>query len=367
MVHITAAFAATVLAGVALAHPGHDVKKEAAEHRSFFKSKPRDVASCASKLKARGHTDRAVQRRAALAKRMVKKRDLDDVLNTNHHSNLTGISTDVDESVLFADNSSCVLAPDVTEGPYFASGELIRSDVREGQPGIPAYVFIQVVDTSVCEPLDNIYVDFWHCNSTGVYAGIVAQGNGNPNDTTNIDNTAFRGIQATDEEGVAEFVTNVPGHYVGKANTNYALHASTNIALGRTNHIHILTHNPANTTLYPNGTLGTNALLATHVGQIYFDQSLLTEVEATAPYNTNTQELTTNAEDGLLAEAAETSDPVLEYVLLGDTIEDGILGWISLGIDTTNTIDVVNAAYVDEEGGHATGKSLGGGGGPPPS
>jgi hypothetical protein len=70
---------------------------------------------------------------------------------------------------------------------------------------------------------------------------------------------------------------------------------------------------------------------------MYFDQSLQAEVEAYEPYRSNPQPLTSNTEDGLLAFEAGTTDPMMEYVLLGRDVEDGILGWISIGIDPTET------------------------------
>lgn len=97
-------------------------------------------------------------------------------------------------------------------------------------------------------------------------------------------------------------------------------------------------------------------------------------MEKTSPYNTNTQQLTTNAQDGILSEEAETIDPFMEYVYLGDNVSDGIFAWISVGIDPTKDRDVTPAAYVTEDGGVAnpnSGMGMGGGGpggpGGPPS
>lgn len=97
---------------------------------------------------------------------------------------------------------------------------------------------------------------------------------------------------------------------------------------------------------------------------MFFDQSLITEVEATETYSVNTQALTTNAEDSILLQEAATSDPFVEYVLLGDTVEDGLLGWIAFGINTTASAayDVNAAATYYETGGVSN--SNGGGGGP---
>lgn len=49
------------------------------------------------------------------------KRDLGDVLDTDHHSNLTGVTNSTDAATLFAGNSSCVLGPETTQGPYCVS------------------------------------------------------------------------------------------------------------------------------------------------------------------------------------------------------------------------------------------------------
>lgn len=222
MVKLAVALSAIILAGSAIAHQGHNVKQEALERRAFLDSKPRTIRDCAAKLKARGHTDRAIVRRAAIANKLrdergLNKRDLTSVLDTSHHSNLIGITPNTPETVLFSDNSSCVLQPDVTEGPYYVAGELIRKDIREHEEGVDNYVYIQVVDVATCDPIENIYVDVWHANSTGVYSGIVANGNGNSDDAANINTTVFRGLQPTDSDGVAEFVTIVPGHYTGRS------------------------------------------------------------------------------------------------------------------------------------------------------
>ncbi|KKY22159.1 putative extracellular dioxygenase [Phaeomoniella chlamydospora] len=338
------------LASVGTAHPGHNVQEEALERREFLKNNVRSIDTCASHLNTRGHAQRSLERRQKLAEELrrkraiaslpyLKARDVDTVLNTSHLSNVTGYLTSdgqIDESVLFSDNTSCVLQPDVTQGPYYVSGELIRRNITEGIGGVPLTIDIQLVDTSTCEPVPNIYLDFWHCNATGVYSGIVESGNGNSGDSANINSTFLRGIQESDSDGVVQFDSIMPGHY-----------------LSRTNHIHILAHSPNASTVYPNNTLGTNQLTATHVGQLFFDQDLITQFEAAEPYATNTQEVTENADDSILAEEADTSDPIVEYVLLGDSIEDGVLAWITIGINVTETSTVNAAAYYGENGGVA--------------
>lgn len=106
----------------------------------------------------------------------------------------------------------------------------------------------------------------------------------------------------------------------------------------------------------------------THVGQLFFDQALITEAEKEAPYNTNTQQLTTNANDSIFEEEAANVDPVVEYVYLGDSISEGLFGWIAFGIDTAAARSVTPAVYLTENGGVENpnaGGGGGGGGGPP--
>lgn len=182
-----------------------------------------------------------------------------------------------------------------------------------------------------------------------MYSGVVANGNGDSSDTTNIDKTFLRGIQETNEDGVAVFETIFPGHYTSRAT-----------------HIHILIH--TNVTVYDNGTLG-NDVSSSHVGQAFFDQDLIYEADTISPYSTNTQEITTNADDSILASETDTDgvDPMFEYTLLGDTLADGLFAWISFGIDTTEVQTVTPAAFYYESGGVENSNSGGSSGEPPSS
>ncbi|KAI0318293.1 Intradiol ring-cleavage dioxygenase, partial [Amylostereum chailletii] len=142
------------------------------------------------------------------------------------------------------------------------NGEFVRYDIREDQAGVNLYVDVQLIDVTTCEPVPNVFIDFWHANSTGVYAGVVANGNGNINQTNNWNTTFLRGIQETNEDGVAQILTTFPGHYTG-----------------RTAHIHILAQE--NGTTFDNGTY--KATDVKHVGQFFFDQDLITQVGQCRP------------------------------------------------------------------------------------
>jgi hypothetical protein len=133
----------------------------------------------------------------------------------------------------------------------------------------------------------------------------------------------------------------------------------------------VLTHPANETTVLKNNTIsGLYSSKTSHVGQIFFDQDLITKVNENSPYSTNTQTLTTNADDSILSEEAETIDPFMEYVLLGDDVSDGIFAWISVGVDSTEDTSVTPAAYYTEQGGvenesSGSGGGSGGSGSPP--
>lgn len=63
----TLAFAVTLLAGIAAAHPGEDVTREYAERVAYIASlEGRGLGHCTRALEESGHVARAVQRRRAL-------------------------------------------------------------------------------------------------------------------------------------------------------------------------------------------------------------------------------------------------------------------------------------------------------------
>jgi hypothetical protein len=215
------------LAALASAHPGHDHNQEAAERARYLQANPRSLHHCAAKLKSRGHKEANFRRRQMLAETLgqkrsleagscLKPRDLDSVLKTSHRSNDTSFDLDTPARDLFADHSSCILQPETTEGPYYVTGELIRRNITDGEQGVPMTLDIQIIDVSSCDPVPAIYLELWHCNATGVYGGVVARGNGNSRDSSNLNNTAFRGLQKTDSAGIVQFDTVFPGHYTGK-------------------------------------------------------------------------------------------------------------------------------------------------------
>lgn len=240
------------------------------------------------------------------------KRDKDAIehwMSISHdQTQETGFNLDTPASQLFAGNASCALVPEQTIGPYYVAGELIREDITEGQRGIPLHVEIEFVDVANCRAIPQMAIDLWQCNATGVYSGVDAAGQ------AGVATTWLRGVQLSDKSGVASFDTVFPGHYAG-----------------RTTHIHVLaTRDPRvmdSNQQFEGG-------VPTHIGQFYFDENLIELVEAVEPYKSNDKPRVSNDRDGIaVAAATDENDIFMDYVLLGDNVSDGVLAWITVGID----------------------------------
>jgi hypothetical protein len=124
-----AAAGLALLAGLVAAHPGHNIAQEAAERRAYLSSVKRtSLSHCADKLRARGTEARNIARRQALVhsarekrglkKRGLSKRAIADVLAVDHNKTASCYSPNTDPATLFAGYKSCVLTPEVTQGPY---------------------------------------------------------------------------------------------------------------------------------------------------------------------------------------------------------------------------------------------------------
>ncbi|ORY72247.1 Intradiol ring-cleavage dioxygenase [Leucosporidium creatinivorum] len=313
----TLAFASTLLASSLLvaAHPGeehHAPTGAELARRSHQAAKRTSVASkCANHIGANKRARRAKRAAAAL-----KKRDIDaSSLTTAEYKGFSTIQ-----------NSSCVTAPEVTEGPYYINNELVRQDLRETQAGIDLVLDIGVIDINTCEPLDNVYVEIWACNATGQYSGFTtaqtAGGGGMQKrqgmSTSMTDDYSFgRGGWPTNDEGVVEFTTTFPGFYTG-----------------RTVHTHLMVHD--NYTIQDDGTINSAAGTIYHIGQIFYDEDLLTQVLATSAYTNTTQTRTLNADDTILtSENTDGNNAYADTSLIGESIEDGVLAYITIGVDST--------------------------------
>ncbi|KAI1497925.1 Intradiol ring-cleavage dioxygenase [Biscogniauxia marginata] len=330
-------------------HNGKHMKRELVARDKAAALGARSINGCSNSVASRTLHARSLKRRAETvkslrAKRGIKaparkaKRSLEDLQNwetINHNMTDTynyNMFTPLEE--VFSANTSCILAPYITDGPYYVVGEYMRSNVKEAEfcDGIDVFLEVQYIDVNTCNAVPSVAVDIWNCNATGTYSGVESGQAG-------LDTTFLRGIQLTDHDGVASFETIFPGHYEGRAI-----------------HTHLLAH--TNASVQSNGTISVWGAPVAHIGQLFWPEDLRAEIEATEPYTSNTQSLTTNNDDmwSILA-ADENFDPIPQFVYLGDSIEDGLFAWIQIGInasaDYTDDDYYSIAAYLDAEGGHA--------------
>ncbi|KJJ31711.1 hypothetical protein AFLA70_103g002820 [Aspergillus flavus AF70] len=305
---------------LALAHPGHHEEHDPAPVRAYKRDVGHGLANCAGQLEASGLQARSEARRKAtvqLHRRQLITRDTDAVLNKSHQATRP-VSPSMPPNEIFKDTTqkACILGPTAEgeTGPYWIPGERVRSEIREGQPGVPVILEQQYIDVETCQPIPRLYAELWGCNATGVYSGLVADGNGNSHDLSNRNRTFLRGIQETDIDGVVIFDTLFPGHYDG-----------------RTTHYHNIAHFGARR--LPNNTIAGGTV--GHVAQIFLDQDLIDQVESTYPYNTNNIPITLNSVDRVVSQETENSnsDPMLNYAFLGDNIEDGLFAWITVAVN----------------------------------
>jgi protocatechuate 3,4-dioxygenase beta subunit len=183
---------------------------------------------------------------------------------------------------------TCLLTPELTEGPYYIAGERVRRNITERRPGVPLTLKATVVDASSCKPIRNAAVDIWHADASGVYSGF-GQGASS--------RTFMRGIQKTDANGLATFQTVYPGWYQG-----------------RTVHIHVKVH------------IGGNVV---HTGQLFFPDKLTDAVYKRAPYNTRPNRDVRNANDSIFVNGGSKS--IVRLRKSGS----GYVGAITMGVHTT--------------------------------
>jgi protocatechuate 3,4-dioxygenase beta subunit len=176
-------------------------------------------------------------------------------------------------SAMAAPQQSCVVRPQLTEGPYFVDEKLNRSDIRTDPTTAVVKAGAQLnlkfnvsrVSGNTCVPLGGAYVDIWHCDATGSYSDVRDQGF----DTRG--QRYLRGYQVTDANGAAEFVTIYPGWYSGRAV-----------------HIHFKIRQFA----------GAEKTYE-YTSQLFFNDTFTDQVYTGSPYNTRGSRNTRNNQDGI--------------------------------------------------------------------
>ena len=108
-------------------------------------------------------------------------------------------------------SATCLVLPELTEGPFPTIEQIERRDITEGRAGLPLRVGVQVVDES-CVPIPGATVEIWHCDIDGDYS---AYADGYTDDDGGEGTTFLRGSQVANADGIVEFLTVYPGWYAG--------------------------------------------------------------------------------------------------------------------------------------------------------
>ena len=180
---------------------------------------------------------------------------------------------------------SCVLTPELTEGPYYISGERLRRNITEGRPGTRLDLHLFAVDATTCRPIKGAIVDIWHADASGTYSGFGAGASSR---------TFMRGIQKTDGNGLAVFRTVYPGWYQGRAV-----------------HVHVKVH------------VGGNVV---HTGQLFFSDTLTDAVYKRLPYSRRPSRDVRNIQDSIYQSGGSRS--VLALKRKGT----GYVGSLTMGV-----------------------------------
>jgi protocatechuate 3,4-dioxygenase beta subunit len=268
--------------------------------------------------------------------------DLDDKAHNEHDDTLMNCTPISDTHI---QNNTCVLAPEVTEGPYYhTEGHIIRQNMAEHQDGLLLLLDIGVIDVETCQPLPNVLIDIWSANATGTYAGHPVphphlkdeqpasegrrRGLLSAYPRTVHEETWLRGAWPTDKNGVAQFTTIYPGYYTGRAT-----------------HIHAKVF-PEWSVIPENNTFKAGRL--SHTGQFFFDEELNMVVDKMWPYVTNpikdTRGRTRNRDDSLNIFHDSFGpegkyNPVFKTHLLGGVVSQGLVAYITMGVNASASYD----------------------------
>jgi len=227
----------------------------------------------------------------------------------------------------FAGLGTCVLLPDLTQGPYPTTTQIERRDITEGHEGHPLRVGVQIVDSS-CAPIPGAVLEIWHCDVDGDYS---AYSDGYTADDGGPGTTFFRGSQTANDDGIVEFLTSYPGWYTGRAV-----------------HIHAKVH------------IGDATPLTT---QFFFDDALNNQIMSEGVYAAHGEPDTTNETDNIAG-----GNPAEEGLLMTVSDDAAIAGsraLIVVGVDPSATSAGASGGGMGGGGGGTP--PAGGGGGMPPA
>jgi protocatechuate 3,4-dioxygenase beta subunit len=176
-----------------------------------------------------------------------------------------GLTINFVVSPAIASAKTCSPTQAIEEGPYYLASTPTRSDVTDGQTGMPLTIKFKIQDAN-CKAIKGARVDIWFANANGVYSGVASKGDDLGAGTNS--GLFLRGTQFTDTKGFVTFKGIYPGWYPA-----------------RTIHIHEKIW------------IGNKEVLTT---QTFFTDSQNAKVMSTSPYKVRGTQRVTNKTDMVL-------------------------------------------------------------------
>ncbi|MBD2800542.1 intradiol ring-cleavage dioxygenase [Xenorhabdus sp. M] len=208
----------------------------------------------------------------------------------------------------------CEMTPEEMSGPYFINNKLLRRNITEDEQGIPLLLTMKIIDSATCKPLDDVFIDIWHCNAMGKYSGWkyinpdLKALTGEIGSISRTDESTFlRGAQRTDKEGIVRFTTIFPGFYANRALHIHVSARSANVQKRQDDKFYF-------------------------VGQIYFPEGVSKEVMANDMYSPREIKRLKNEEDHIFS-GVKNRSAILNIKQIGDNLLDGLYGQIVLSIN----------------------------------
>src|SRR6266550_4030414 len=198
-----------------------------------------------------------------------------------------------------SDTGPCPLNPEQEEGPFYVDEGQIRSDVLDGQTGVPLLLSIKVMRAAKCEPVANAAVEIWSTNSLGKYSDKSQEGT--------VGQKYLRGVQLSDSAGSVKFKTIYPGWYVG-----------------RTCHIHLKVRTGGTASGSSYSTAGSNP---SYGGQIFFPPAMNEALRSV--YTQDSNPFTNNADDRVYT----GQHGARGLLSLDGTLDAGFAGLIVANVD----------------------------------
>ncbi|KAG8821664.1 hypothetical protein FRC17_009756 [Serendipita sp. 399] len=270
--------------------------------------------------------------------------------------------------------NTCITAPEVTEGyvpipksatlqsrttlcafwfwltsllsPYYLRDDFVRGDIREDLEGTTLYLDIGVIDIQTCQPAEDVFVEIWSCSPRGEYSafgsggttnsttgGGGGGGGGNSTAVPPSGSGGGGGPPSQTMSGPLPSGSGQPGGGGGGPGGGGGGGSGSK----------------ANSKNFLRGGLPVEANgLVEMTGQIFFDEAINALVLAQEAYSGTGQSRTYNADDGILEQANTGGfSAFADIEWLGDSLEEGLLGYITIGIDSNAEYNITTNNYWD--------------------